>query len=168
MNTDPPLPYRLKSSSLRFHIPEIGASKLLPDTRFIRAMRNSQTWQTFKSILFTVRTWARATIWGDRVREIQNSIMKSTDCHQLFLQFYGPSTILLQTRASRIGDVLTSENVNEIADTQPGWNLSQERSSVDYEIPKASSPVTIKTPRMSAASIGIDGKVIFEPIGSKT
>ena len=67
MNVNPPLPYRLKSSSLRFQIPEIGVSKLLPDTRFIRAMRDSQTWQTFTTILFNVRTWARATIWGDRV-----------------------------------------------------------------------------------------------------
>ena len=67
MNANPPLPYRLKSSSLRFQIPEIGVSKLLPDTRFIRAMRDSQTWQTFTTILFNVRTWARATIWGDRV-----------------------------------------------------------------------------------------------------
>lgn len=69
MNANPPLPYRLKMSSLRFQIPKIGVSKLLPDTRFIRAMRDSQTWQTFTSILFNVRTWARATIWGDRVSE---------------------------------------------------------------------------------------------------
>ena len=74
MNADPPLPYRLKSSSLRFQIPEIGLSKLLPDTRFIRAMRNSQTWQMFKSILFSIRTWARATIWGDRVSKIHSPV----------------------------------------------------------------------------------------------
>lgn len=67
MNANPPLPYRLKSSTLRFQIPAIGVSKLVPDTRFIRAMRDSRTWQLFATMLFKVRTWARATIWGDRV-----------------------------------------------------------------------------------------------------
>ena len=88
--------------------------------------------------------------------------------HQLFLQFYGPTTILLQTRASRIRDVLTSENVKEVADMQPAWNLSQERSLVDSGVPQAGSPVTIKAPRMSTASIGTDGKVTFEQAASKT
>ena len=67
MDASPPLPYRLKSSSLRFQIPDIGISKLLPDTRFIRAMRDSQTWQTVTAVLFSIRTWTRATILGDRV-----------------------------------------------------------------------------------------------------
>lgn len=150
MNTNPPLPYRLKSSSLRFQIPEIGASKLLPDTRFIRAMRDSRTWQTFVTMIFKVRTWARATIWGDR----------------LFLHFRGPTTILLQTRAARIRDVLTSEDVNEIADMQPAVTLSQEGGQKDpAESPKAGFPVVIKAPRMSTASIGNDGKVTFESTG---
>ncbi|KAF6235680.1 hypothetical protein HO173_006363 [Letharia columbiana] len=151
MNANPPLPHRLRSSSLRFQIPEIGVSNLLPDTRFIRAMRDSRTWRTFTTILFNVRTWARATIWGDR----------------LFLQFHGPTTILLQTRAARILDVLTSENVNEIADTQPGvvqpvFTLPAERSTTDSaKKSKAGSAVTMKAPRMSTASIGTDGKVTF-------
>lgn len=88
--------------------------------------------------------------------------------HQLFLQFYGPTTILLQTRASRIRDVLTSENVKEVADMQPALNLSQERSPADSGVPQAGSPVTIKAPRMSTASIGTDGKVTFEQAASKT
>ena len=97
--------------------------------------------------------------------------MENSNGNQLFLQFYGPTTILLQTRASGIRDVLTSENVNEIADTQPGGvqpvvTISQERSHA--EDPKAGFPVTIKAPRMSTASIGADGRVTFEPTGSKT
>ena len=69
--------------------------------------------------------------------------------------------------------MLTSENVNEIADTEPGVvqpvvTLGQERSQAEPVTPKASSPVIIKAPRMSTASIGTDGKVTFEPIGSKT
>ena len=89
------------------------------------------------------------------------------------MQFYGPTTILLQTRASRISDVLTSEDVNEIADTQPGVvqhvvTLPQERNQGESRDPKASFPLNVKAPRMSTASIGTDGKVTFEPIGSKT
>lgn len=99
--------------------------------------------------------------------------MKVFNGYQLFLQFYGPTTILLQTRASRTRDVLTSENVNEIADTKPGvvqpvMTLSQEQSQTDSRDPEAGFPVTTKAPRMSTASIGTDGKVTFEPIGSKT
>lgn len=102
-----------------------------------------------------------------------NLVKKGSKSLQLFLQFYGPTTILLQTRASRIRDVLTSENVNEIADTEPGVvqpavNLGQERSQAEPVAPKASSPVFIKAIRMSTASIDTDGKVTFEPIGSKT
>lgn len=85
---------------------------------------------------------------------------------QLFLQFRGPTTILLQTRAARIRDVLTSEDVNEIADMQPVVTFSQAGSQKDpAEKPKAGFPVTIKAPRMSTASISRDGKVTFEPTG---
>lgn len=99
-----------------------------------------------------------------------NIITRDCNVSQLFLQFRGPTTILLQTHAARINDVLTSENVNEIADTQPGIvqpvaTLTQEGSQTDpAEKPKAGFPVTIKAPRMSTASIGTDGKVTFEPI----
>ena len=91
--------------------------------------------------------------------------------HQLFLQFHGPTAILLQTRASRISDVLTSQDVNEIADTQPGVvqplvALSRDESPAESGgQTKAAMPVTIKAPRMSTASIGSDGKVTFEPVG---
>lgn len=64
---NPPLPYRLKSSSLRFQIPGIDLGSLLPDTKFFRAMRESGTWRAITKIYFTVRTWSRRTIWGDRV-----------------------------------------------------------------------------------------------------
>ena len=104
--------------------------------------------------------------------KIHESFMKDSNCYQLFLQFCGPTTILLQTRASRTRDVLTSENINEIADTKPGTvqpvvTLVQESSQPDSGDPKAGFPVNIKAPRMSTASIGTDGKVKFEPIGPK-
>ena len=106
--------------------------------------------------------------------KLHNVVRKDSKTYQLFLQFYGPTTILLQTRASRIRDVLTSENVNEVADTEPGvlqpvvtlvQEQSQERSQGGSRSHKL--PVDIKAPRMSTASIGTDGKVIFEPTGSK-
>lgn len=91
----------------------------------------------------------------------------SPNRYQLFLQFYGPTTLLLQTRASRTRDVLTSEDVNEIADTQPGAvqrivTLTQERGKADSGDSKAGFPITIQAPRMSTASISTDGKVTFE------
>ncbi|KAL2039571.1 hypothetical protein N7G274_007843 [Stereocaulon virgatum] len=152
INPTLPLPYRIKSFNLQ--VPNLGVSRLLPDTRFIRAMRESYTWQTITRILFNVQTWARRLIWGDR----------------LFLQFHGPTTILLQTRAARISDVLTSQDVNEFADAQPGVvqpvvTLSREKPGSAAGQEKATMPMTIKAPKMSTASIGSDGKVTFEPMG---
>lgn len=60
-----PQPYRFKSNNLRFQIP--NPLTLLPDTRFWRTMRESTVWRLVKDSAFTVRTWARRTIWGDRV-----------------------------------------------------------------------------------------------------
>lgn len=100
----PPLPYRLKSSSFRLQLPNLGLGYLVPDTKFFRVMRQTDTWKGITKLLFNLRTAARRTIWGDR----------------LFLQFHGPTTILLSSRASRISDVLTSRDVNEIADSPSG------------------------------------------------
>ena len=102
-----------------------------------------------------------------------NPFLTDSNFYQLFLQFYGPTTILLQTRASRMRDVLKSANINEIADAKPGTvhpvvTLAKERSQADSADPKGGFPVNIKAPRMSTASIGTDGKVTFEPIGPKT
>ena len=88
--------------------------------------------------------------------------------YQLFLQFQGPTAILLQTRASRISDVLTSQDVNEMAEVQPGViqpNVTLTRDKADAAPPgrhQDPTPVTTKSPRMSTASIGSDGKVTFE------
>lgn len=100
----PPLPYRFKSSSLRFQIPSLGLGRLMSDIKFFRVMQTTDTWKFLAKLLFNLRTAARRTIWGDR----------------LFLKFHGPTTILLSSRASRISDVLTSRDVNEIADSPAG------------------------------------------------
>lgn len=62
----PPQPYRFKSSSLRFQIP--NPFTWLPDTRFWRTMRETTVWKIVRDTAFTLRTWTRRTIWGDRVR----------------------------------------------------------------------------------------------------
>ncbi|KAK4556030.1 Altered inheritance of mitochondria protein 24, mitochondrial [Recurvomyces mirabilis] len=97
-----PGPYRFKSTSLRFQVPAL--SRWIPDTKFWRTMREATAWRWASSVAFTIRTWARRTIWGDR----------------LFLEFTGPATIYIQSRGSGLRDVLTDRDVNEIADSPAG------------------------------------------------
>ncbi|KAI4111344.1 MAG: hypothetical protein LQ339_000543 [Xanthoria mediterranea] len=145
MNRYPPLPYRLKASSFRLQIPDLGLPTLLPDTKFFRVMRESRTWIAVTRIAHSLRTWFRRSIWGDR----------------LFLQFHGPATILLQTRAVRLNDVLTSREVNEIAEA-PGGSVPKS-SPLVADIPDADISKDVTKPlRMSTASLGPDGKIIFE------
>jgi len=149
---NPPLPYRLKSSILRLQIPGISFGSILPDTKFFKVMRESTTWKALTSFLFIARTWSRRTIWGDR----------------LFLRFHGPMTILIQTRASRLSDVLTSRDVNEIADTQAGaaqaavtlsLDRNEEGKSVGLNDPKTTQDAPTQ---LRVAKIGQDGTVKFE------
>jgi hypothetical protein len=142
----PPLPYRLKSSNLRLQIPSLGLSRLVPDTKFFRAVRESATLRTLTKLLFNLRTAIRRTIWGDR----------------LFLQFRGPTTLFLSSRSARVRDVLTSRDVNEIADSPPG--------ALHAAITLATSPKdegsepnrSVDVPTgFHVASVGKDGKVKF-------
>jgi hypothetical protein len=144
----PPLPYRLKSSSLRFQVPSLGLAYLLPDIKFFRNMKQTQSWKAVATLLFSLRTAARRTIWGDR----------------LFLQFHGPTTILMSSRASRINDVLTSRDVNEIADSPPG----AVQSAVTLETKPKDEPVE-ETKKIADVptgfqfvEVGKGGKVKFE------
>jgi hypothetical protein len=138
----PPLPYRLKSSNLRFQVPNLGLGYLIPDTKFFRVMRESSTWRGITTLLFNLRTAARRTIWGDR----------------LFLQFHGPMTLLLSSRASRISDVLTSREINEIADSPAGAvTLAAKPKDESTEKKRIADIPT----GFHVASIGKDGKVQF-------
>ncbi|KAK8152456.1 mitochondrial biogenesis AIM24-domain-containing protein [Phyllosticta citrichinensis] len=140
MNKNPPTPYRFKSTSFRFQIPGIKAG-LFPDTRFFNEMRKSEAWKTMARVFFTLRTWTRKTIWGDR----------------LFLQFRGPSTILIQSRGSRLSDSLTTRDMNEIADSPAG---SVQAVTPDQET-KAESAKPEKPEKVTFAEVGKDGKVTF-------
>lgn len=143
----PPLPYRLKSSSLRFQIPNLGLSYLVPDIKFFRVMQQTDTWKGIGRFLYALRTAARRTIWGDR----------------LFLQFHGPTTILLSSRASRISDVLTTRDVNEIADSPAGAVQSAVTLSTPKEEQAGSKKQVTDVPTgFHYAEVSRDGGVKFE------
>ncbi|OAL35803.1 hypothetical protein AYO20_04953 [Fonsecaea nubica] len=145
-----PLPFRFKSSSARFQIP-LQLGNFFPSSKFVATLKTSSTYKFFANLLYRVRTWSRRTLWGDR----------------LFLQFSGPTTILIQSRAARVNDVLTTQEVNEIADT-PAGAVEEAISNVhstDPELSKSGSAVPVfpapSSPRLSVASVGHDGKVTF-------
>ncbi|KAL4811181.1 mitochondrial biogenesis AIM24-domain-containing protein [Aspergillus unguis] len=108
MNKNPPRPYRFKSTTLKFQVPGLKSFPgFLQNTQFIKAMSETESWKTAMRIFHTFRTWSRKTIWGDR----------------LFLQFDGPSTILLQSRGARINDILSTNEVNELASAPRGLTI---------------------------------------------
>ena len=151
-----PTPYRFKSSNLMFQIPtQLG--NFFPSSKFVQNMKTTKTYQFFSNISLRIRTWSRRTIWGDR----------------LFLNFQGPTTILLQSRAARVSDVLTAADVNEIADAPAGvvqeavtkgigGKSEHARTGVEGATPSAQQEPARNLPKMSVASISRDGKVTFE------
>ncbi|KAI1321420.1 mitochondrial biogenesis AIM24-domain-containing protein, partial [Xylariaceae sp. FL0255] len=145
MTKNPPLPFRFKSSSLRLQIPSVTA--WLETTKFVQNMRQTSTYKFFSRLMYNLRTAARRTIWGDR----------------LFLQFRGPMTLLMSSRGSRISDVLTNADVNEIADAPAGAvpaavELATRPKKEGGNEDKKQDPATV---RVSVASVGGDGKVQF-------
>lgn len=154
--SSPPQPYRFKSTSIRFQIP-LQLGNFFPSSKFIDALKTSSTYKFFANASLRLRTWSRRTIWGDR----------------LFLRFQGPTTLLIQSRAARVNEVLTAQDVNEIADSPPGvvreavrdaqisQGISLPRPGVEGVPPPALNSPTRPTPKVSIASVGGDGKVSF-------
>ncbi|KAI1080358.1 mitochondrial biogenesis AIM24-domain-containing protein [Whalleya microplaca] len=140
----PPLPFRFKSSGIRFQIPSV--STWLENIQFFQEMRKTEAYKVLSRLLFSLRTAARRTIWGDR----------------LFLQFRGPMTVLMSSRGSRITDVLTNAEVNEIADAPAGVVPAAVELATtpkpDTAPPKTTDASAVK---ISVASIGEDGKAQF-------
>jgi hypothetical protein len=68
MSSNPPRPYRFKSTTLSFQVPGL---KTLPSVfqkaKFIRDMSDSKAYKTTMQFFHKLRTWSRMTIWGDRV-----------------------------------------------------------------------------------------------------
>lgn len=63
----PPLPFRFKSSSIRFQVPDLGFGSLAQNVRFFREMSKTATWRALATTYHTLKTWLRRSIWGDRV-----------------------------------------------------------------------------------------------------
>lgn len=157
-----PQPHRFKSSTLKLQIP-LSLGNWFPTPAFWRAVQESTTYKTVHNLLLRLRTWSRRTIWGDR----------------LFLRFEGPTTILIQSRASRVRDVLTADQVNEIADAPAGTVAATVRDVHDAHDadaerrrmgvrgatpsaePAAPAPASVQ-PKLEVKSVSDDGKVAFQ------
>jgi hypothetical protein len=141
---NPPLPFRFKSSGIRFSVPSVSA--WFGNIKFFQVMRTTETYKFISRVLYSLRTTTRRTIWGDR----------------LFLRFEGPATILMSSRGTRIRDVLTKDEVNEIADA-PAGTVADVVGLVTKPNPNLQAPTKVDEPtvRVSVASIGQDGKAKF-------
>lgn len=154
-----PLPFRFKSSSWTLQVPSVPAS-LVPAglSKFWKNMKDTSTYTTAARVLYRLRTTARRSLFGDR----------------LFLQFKGPTTLLMSSRGVGIRDVLTSEQVNEIADVEAGTVPKAIGGAVkpkkEVEGPGAIAGTGASEPASAAekptvmhmATVGKDGKVRFE------
>ncbi|KAK3935726.1 altered inheritance of mitochondria protein 24, mitochondrial, partial [Diplogelasinospora grovesii] len=150
---NPPLPFRFRSTRFSLQVPSIpssvgsAAGRIVPAafSRFWKAMRDTGTYQFIARLLYGLRTATRRSIWGDR----------------LFLQFRGPTTILMSSRGVRVRDALTRDDVNEIADTEAGVvpKAVELATTPKVEEPKRTEdkPVAIHV-----ATVSKDGKVSFE------
>ena len=67
INSKPPVPYRLQSSTFRLHVPEIKLSSIFSSIRFFTVMQQTATWRLISQLFSKLRTWTRRVIWGDRV-----------------------------------------------------------------------------------------------------
>jgi hypothetical protein len=148
VTAQPPAPYRLKS--LRLQVPRPDLGRLIPNTRFFREITKSAVWTTLGNLLFNLRTWTRRTLWGDR----------------LFLRFQGPATLLIQSRASRVSDVLTTREINEIMDAPTGEVQASATRKLKQEADdtikaEEASKVKVTPTKISYATVGGDKKVSF-------
>lgn len=161
MGSNPPRPYRFKSTTLKFQVPGLKSlPSLVQNTQFIKAMADTDAWKTAMKVFHRLRTWSRRTIWGDR----------------LFLQFDGPSTILLQSRGSRVSEILSSREVDELASAPRGLTIlptesagKQQATDADESAKKSPGSRTIgeieqeiEGVSQSIAVLTKEGKVTFE------
>ncbi|KAJ5781845.1 uncharacterized protein N7518_010328 [Penicillium psychrosexuale] len=177
MASNPPRPYRFKSTTLNFQVPGLKTlPRLLQNAKFVRDVSDSKAYKVAMQWFHKLRTWSRMTIWGDR----------------LFLQFDGPTTVLIQSRGPRLNDILSAQEVNEIANvpsgftsppstsalrsTESGKEIEEKPVDERTEAEKAVSNVPgltrsvqelendIEGTRRSVAEIRKDGKVKFDEV----
>ncbi|KAF4981811.1 hypothetical protein FZEAL_2438 [Fusarium zealandicum] len=145
-----PQPFRFKSNSFRIQVPSLFG--YIPEAEWMKTVRNSAVYKFLADALYSLRTTTRRTIWGDR----------------LFLQFQGPTKILMSSRGVRVADVLSNKQVNEIADAPPGALAEAvervnrpklaEGSAVEATKQEGDQSVT----GIHVATVEKDGKVKFE------
>lgn len=162
-----PLPFRLRGKGhaakdggggLSLAVPYVGRlAKYLPAppgrvTRFVAAMRDTDTYRLVTRFLHGLRTAARRSVYGDA----------------LFLRFDGPATLLLSGRAARLGDVLADRQVNELAVARPGEVTAAAEAAIDRvqqeEEEGGAGKGKVEVGKdvvsgMRVASVGKDGKV---------
>lgn len=165
------MPFRFKSSNFRLQVPDLGFGSFVQNAKFFRVMSQTATWRAISTTYYTLKTWMRRSIWGDRVSISRVMFPDDADKFQLFLRFEGPTTMLLQSRASRVSDVLTLKDVNEIAESQPGAVQDAVDRKIKEEIKQIGTGTT--APGVQDSSVGAvkyatirSGKAVFE--GPKT
>ena len=80
---------------------------------------------------------------------------------KLFLHFRGPATILVQSRGAKISDVLTTRDVNEIADS-PAGAVPQALAMSPAEAGASMQSTTASPTSLSYASVSRQGTVKFD------
>ena len=88
---------------------------------------------------------------------------------QLFLHFRGPGTILIQSRGGRLSDVLTTRDVNEIADSPAGAvpkALSTHHTQSAAEAGTSVKPKGAEAalPTLNYATVSRSGTVKFDEV----
>ncbi|KKK20110.1 mitochondrial protein [Aspergillus rambellii] len=151
MSSNPPRPYRFKSTTLKFQVPGLkGLPDFIQSSKFIQNMSDSDTWKTAMRIWHRVRTWSRMTIWGDRV------------C------VTGPHA---NSRLSgpRINEVLTNHEVNEIARSPRGLTIVPAKPESVATGPKTPEDIEseLHVVSQSIAHLTKEGRVVFENQGKK-
>lgn len=74
----PPMPYRFKSSNFRLQVPDLGFGSFVQNAKFFRIMSQTTSWRAVSRTWYTLKTWMRRSIWGDRVRHLH--LISDTIC----------------------------------------------------------------------------------------
>ncbi|KAL9054002.1 MAG: hypothetical protein Q9162_004408 [Coniocarpon cinnabarinum] len=153
ISSNAPSPYRLSHTRLRLAIPSLG--EYLPETQFIKAVRESRTFLFLGRVLFRLRQWLRVAMWGERV----------------FLRLRGPGTVVVQGRpggvVSGVRDSMDEREVREWVDSPAGTlqkSLSEAerrgRREEDRGVVEKKGGVK-QEEHVTYATIGKDGKVAW-------
>lgn len=83
---------------------------------------------------------------------------------QLFLQFHGPTTVLLQSRSSNLSESFSKEEIDQVVKLKPIAAQEAGKRPLSGTEEERVLLQEKKVPRMSVASIGNDGKMKIEPV----